>query len=148
MFINHRVEIFEHEHAWAVHARALEDFAHVFLVRVVVRFEAADVETRLAELVYQRLERVRLAVPGWTDEDRATLPRNLVTLVDLTRFEELSKIVLDLLLQWIRQYEVLECRAPDRVEEALVFPEVAVVVDENLATHFTRPLANRTEEVF
>src|SRR6185369_14873742 len=80
--VDHRVEIFEHYHARRCHARALEDFAHVLLFRAVLRFEAADVETRLAELIYQRLERVRLSVPRWTNENRAALPRNVVAFVD------------------------------------------------------------------
>jgi len=82
--IDHRVEIFEHEHARRRHARPLEDLAHVLLFRAVLRFEAADVETRLAELIYQRLERVRLSVPRWTNENRAALPRNVVTLINFT----------------------------------------------------------------
>src|SRR6185369_16027974 len=80
--INHRVEVFEHYHARSRHARALEDFAHVLLFRAVLGFEAADVKARLAELIDQRLERMCFSIPRWTNENRATLPWNVVALVD------------------------------------------------------------------
>lgn len=62
--------------------------------------------------------------------------------------EPLSEVILYLLSQRILQNQILKCRILDRLEELLIFLKEAVVIDKNLATHFTGPPTNRIEEVF
>src|SRR5262245_46882262 len=81
--IDHRVEIFENDDAGTVHTSPPEHCRHVFLFCAAFRFEAANVETGLFKLVYQRLERMCFPVPRWTNEERAAFPRYTVALIEL-----------------------------------------------------------------
>jgi hypothetical protein len=115
------------------------------LVGFVLLGKGSNVEARNPQAVDQSLDRMSLSVAGRTEQKDPTLPGNSVFGVNISRFEERTKIGFNFLLQRPLQDQRFESRILDCFEKILVLVPPAAE-DKDLAANFCIPFATRKDE--
>src|SRR5581483_8033795 len=90
---------------------------------------------------------IGLAIAGRSNEQYATLPREMIALIDGACGEEALQIGEDLLFERALQNQIVEGCILDGLEEALIFTPAAIVKDEDFAANLCIPAADILHEL-
>src|SRR5713101_534274 len=119
----------------------------IVFIGAVLLLEAFDIQAGLTQSVNEGFDSMSFAVAGRTNEEDATLPRDIVGCISGARGEELGQVVMDILLECTLQDQVVEGGVLDGVEEVFVFVPAAVIENKNFTTHLDVPIADSDDKL-